>query len=293
MTGCTAPKTDNNETGNTMLNPQKIVSMVSVSSLPEGYQYSFSTEDAIETITSYINSLELTSDYSENPDEYAGMTWVVEILFDDGSKQSIYHFGNMFIKDENGPWFKMQYKQASRFDSVLEEAAALQSTGVSDKTEPHLIETKTAYANWSEDETIYKDCLNRDKVSSAARGHFPVYLMDTKADLESFKTTLGDILLMDQGCDETPSFNEIVKSYDDSFFSERALIIVYVTSSSGSFRFDVRDVTVEDAVFCLNVIQTNHPEVYTCDMAGWYIVVEVMDSDISDIKDYDAVLVQS
>jgi hypothetical protein len=55
----------------------------------------------------------------------------------------------------------------------------------------------------------------------------------------------------------------------------------------------VRDVTVEDAAFCLNVIQTNHTEGHTCDMAGWYVVVEALDSDISGITDFDAVLVQS
>ena len=49
------------------------VKKISVTSQPEGYDYSFSGDDA-QSVVNYLSELNLTSEYSENPDEYGGMT---------------------------------------------------------------------------------------------------------------------------------------------------------------------------------------------------------------------------
>jgi len=33
----------------------------------------------------------------------------------------VYHFGNMFIRNEDGPWYRMEYEEAARFDALLDE----------------------------------------------------------------------------------------------------------------------------------------------------------------------------
>ncbi len=94
------------------------VSQVEVSSLPEGYHYSFSGK-AAETVREYISALHLKAHFKESPELYGGMTWVIRLVYEDGNEQTIYHFGNMFIREESGRWFRMEYEEAAAFESLL------------------------------------------------------------------------------------------------------------------------------------------------------------------------------
>lgn len=93
---------------------------VDVSSLPEKYNYSFTGED-VKEITDYLSNLNLQSNFEENPDEYVGMTWVISLEYENSDTLTIYHFGNKFIRSEQGSWFRMTYEEASRFESLVNE----------------------------------------------------------------------------------------------------------------------------------------------------------------------------
>ena len=151
--------------------------------------------------------------------------------------------------------------------------------------------TKVAYANWTENNGILTSCLNARTMSISSVRHLPVFRFDTKEDLELFREQFGDILTFDHGYDEVPSFNEVVSEYDDAFFAEHTVILAYVTAGSGSLRFGIRDVGREGNTLCLNVMQTNHPEVGTDDMAGWFMIAEVLDKELERVTDYDAKMV--
>lgn len=96
------------------------VTRVTVSSLPEGYAYAYEGEDA-GVIADYLGSLSLQSRFAENPDEYTGMTWVISLSYADGNTVTVYHSGNMFIRAEDGPWYRMEYEEADRFYALLDE----------------------------------------------------------------------------------------------------------------------------------------------------------------------------
>lgn len=96
------------------------VTRVAVSSLPGGYDYAYEGEDAL-AIVEYLDSLTLRSEFEEDPDEYVGMTWVIAVDYADGSTVTVYHFGNMFIRNEDGPWYRMEYEEAERFHALLDE----------------------------------------------------------------------------------------------------------------------------------------------------------------------------
>lgn len=74
-----------------------------------------------------------------------------------------------------------------------------------------------AFANWTENSGIYARVLNDDKMLFSSVQHLPIYKFDTVAELDSFKTAFYDILTMDSGLDETPSFDYITAAYNDSF----------------------------------------------------------------------------
>ena len=153
------------------------------------------------------------------------------------------------------------------------------------------VKTRVVYANWTEDGRIFSECLNPSTMAISSARHLPVYKFETKTDLDRFKESFQDVLTLDQGHDEVPSFNEIALSYDDNFFENHTVILAYVTASSGSYRFGIQEVVLDGSELCLNVIQVNHPEVGTADMAGWFVIAEVLDSDIAGVTVFDAKLI--
>ena len=96
------------------------VTKVSVSSQPESKNYSFDG-DAARSVVKYLSGLKLSDNFPENPAQYDGQTWVVSIEYENGDTITIYHLGNMFIKSAGGPWYKMTYSEASRFDTLLND----------------------------------------------------------------------------------------------------------------------------------------------------------------------------
>jgi hypothetical protein len=159
---------------------------------------------------------------------------------------------------------------------------------------PKVIETvsKAAYVNWTEDSEIYSSCLNADKIPVDSEKHVPVYRIDTKKDLDLFKDKFKNSLSFDSGYNEMPSFNEGTATYDDRFFNDHSLLLAYVTSGSGSFRFEVRAVIVNGTSLFMSISQANFPEVYTSDMAGWLMIAEIADADIKDVTDFDALMAE-
>ena len=100
-----------------------------VSSLPEYYNYSFKGESA-KKIVDYLSSLNLESNFEENPNDYFGTTWVITLEYENGETLNVYHFGD-FIRAKNGPWYKMICEEASCFYELLDEIKNTSSSPLS------------------------------------------------------------------------------------------------------------------------------------------------------------------
>ncbi|MBR6109260.1 MAG: hypothetical protein IKQ36_05945 [Clostridia bacterium] len=68
-------------------------------------------------------------------------------------------------------------------------------------------------------------------------------------------------------------FAGAIKKYDDDWFASHQLVIVLLEESSGSIRHEVESVTAGDSPSI--VIRRLVPEVGTCDMAEWHILIEL------------------
>ena len=150
-----------------------------------------------------------------------------------------------------------------------------------------------AYAGWSDDPSISEGALNKDTLTD---NHLPIFKIDTLEDLESFKEKYASILSMDSGYNETLSFNaSLAKAQWDreGFFQNNTLLVVYVPANSGSLRFAVHNIEVTYESVCVYVEQTNRPEIFTEDMAGWFVLVEIADDEIRNCYAYDAIFVNS
>ena len=149
--------------------------------------------------------------------------------------------------------------------------------------------TESIWVNWTEDEKIYDKCLNYDTLVISSVRHLPVYLLSSTADVEQFIRDFSDSLTLSQGTD---SFTEVMAKYDDAFFKDNSIMMAYVTAGSGSLRFGVDCIVFEGTYVCMNVIQTNSPEIGTCDMAGWLVMAAVSKSSLKGYETFDAVMIQ-
>ena len=172
------------------------------------------------------------------------------------------------------------------------EKGAPQST--ENETQPggtpvdELFDITVSYANWGELTEIYAKALNTEKMAMSSVIHLPIYKFDTLAELEQFKNDVKDVLSIEQGYDEVPSFNESTAKYDESFFAENTLMLVYVEATSGSYRYGVDSIYHADGNFCIHIKQTNNSEIHSDDMSGWFITVAVPDSMVADCTIFDA-----
>ena len=150
------------------------------------------------------------------------------------------------------------------------------------------LDVVVAYANWTDDEKIYNSALNADKILADSAQHYPIYKYNTLEDLEQFEQNFGDVLTMEHGYNEIPSFHEASAKYDKAFFEENTLLLVYVGTNSGSLRFGVDRVYYEEPSLVVNIEQTNNPEVVTDDMAGWFVMISISNSMLENCTEFDA-----
>ena len=143
-------------------------------------------------------------------------------------------------------------------------------------------------AGFVRDPDIWNNALNASKLNDNNPWNLPIYKFDTLSDLEKFKSDFGGENGFNYGWDEVPSLNDATKNYDEYFFERHTLMLVYVEANSGSYRFGFKDVTIDGSYLCIHVEQTNNPQVWTDDMAGWFITVAVPDSMVANITEFDA-----
>ena len=74
--------------------------------------------------------------------------------------------------------------------------------------------------------------------------------------------------------DSTIGFLDACDKYDGAYFEDHVLIMVLLEEGSGSNRHQVRSVHMSDGGRCCIYIDRIVPEVGTCDMAEWHILIE-------------------
>ena len=151
---------------------------------------------------------------------------------------------------------------------------------------------RVAYAGWTENGEIYTNALNTENFSLDGAYNFPIYRLDTLADVEEFRSAFGNDLLMDGGFDDIKSFNDTVSIFEDeNYLKAYSLMLVYVKANSSTYRYGVESIFCDGESFAINVEELKHPQEVTADLAGWYIMVVVPDSMINGCTEFDASLV--
>jgi hypothetical protein len=149
------------------------------------------------------------------------------------------------------------------------------------------LNVKYASIGWTDDVIIETNALNAESLSEG-NYQFPVYRFDTINDLKQFKSDFNHLFMFDRGYDDIWSFNKSVENYDDSFFDSNSLIAVYITSGSGSDRFNLTRIESGTSFDIYIQKDYNTPDVGTCDMAGTLMIVEISDDVLKNCVEYSA-----
>ena len=83
-------------------------------------KYTFEGEKA-QAVVDYLKSLHLITNFPENPDEYNGTSWTIDLEYEGGDTVTVWHNANMFIRNPLKPWYRMDYEEAFSFDDLLYE----------------------------------------------------------------------------------------------------------------------------------------------------------------------------
>ena len=153
---------------------------------------------------------------------------------------------------------------------------------------PSAFEARLSRAGSGRDSRIYENALNVSKLQSDNIQHLPIYKFEALEELEQFKSAFCGESGFDFGWDEVPSFNDVTKEYDNEFFANNTLVLVYIDTNSGSYRFGVNSVYCDESHLCIHVEQTNNPQICTDDLAAWFITVVIPDSTIASCTEFDA-----
>ena len=97
------------------------VTQITITVLPKDNSLKrvYTDRNKTKAVSSYLNSLNLISHFTENVDEYDGQTYIITLDTDHDESTIIYHFGNVFIKQDENEWKKISYKQGSELYSLI------------------------------------------------------------------------------------------------------------------------------------------------------------------------------
>ena len=103
-------------------------------------------------------------------------------------------------------------------------------------------------------------------------------IISSKEELNSLYEKYKDSLYLEHRgkvyANSTIGFIDVIEKYDEEYFKENNLIIIYLTEPSRLIRHDIKDVEIKYNTLDINIIQKSL-DYGTCDMAGWLLILEV------------------
>lgn len=104
-------------------------------------------------------------------------------------------------------------------------------------------------------EAIYKNALNIERLTADHPEELPLCRIDTLEELNRFKDKLDS-----KESNDPPSFHKATAHYNEGFFQEYSLILVYLEAPSCSYRYRVHCVHNDGVRFKVHIMLTNAEE---------------------------------
>lgn len=186
----------------------------------------------------------------------------------------------IFVADKSSPMPEYKYSQDTTEEVCLYDGAIF--TRYIDDV-PYTV----SFANYSGE---LVGGLNLDKFYISHTKHIPIFKFDSVEELNNFKSLYGDTLTMDTGMDEVPSFNSVTAQYDEEFFGDKSVLLIYVPSGSMSWRYGVDSIVIDNNSLLVNIARTDANETGDSAMAGWFITIAMSKEELKNYTEIDAIM---
>ena len=130
--------------------------------------------------------------------------------------------------------------------------------------------------------------LNRDMMTISSIESCPVFRIDTKDDLDKFRSMIVQTTDTSKGNGDLLSFDEAVGDYDDKYFEENSLLLAYVHTSNDNFDVALKQMDIEENCIYMFMERTGEDNQISNDHQYGFIIKEIADSELADIKYYQA-----
>lgn len=107
-------------------------------------------------------------------------------------------------------------------------------------------------------------------------------------ELDSFLTLAQSYFSLNASMSNKETFNVVVKKYDQAFFQENGIVIVFIPSESVSISYKLADAALNGEDLHITV-EKEHPEGELSEQpAGWFMAVELPQTIISQASYFTA-----
>lgn len=134
---------------------------------------------------------------------------------------------------------------------------------------------------------IAGQAVNADLLSISSVRHIPVISVTSREDMDTFIDAGEAYFQLDIAYDENMSFSDGMQAYDDGFFSDNQLLILYLQEPSGSIRHKITDTPISGGKLSV-AVESIVPEEGTDDLADWFIILELAKDEIVGVETFDA-----
>lgn len=135
---------------------------------------------------------------------------------------------------------------------------------------------------------FYLSSHNAEKLAINNTQHLPLWKFDSYEELIAFRERQSEYFNFDMSYNECPSFNEYITKYNEDYFEQNSLVLIYVDEPSGSFRHKVGGIVVTGDRMLITV-NTVTVSPHTEDMGAWFVPVQLSKNTTDVCKSFDAI----
>lgn len=169
-----------------------------------------------------------------------------------------------------------------RFDTEQESEPAIYSPDLFD------IAYVSSYSMFN-DEKIKNECINADKMNDDDNYHLPVFRFDTQDDLTAFVDSFDE--KFDSGHSDSDDFREKLKDYNDDFFKEKMLFVVYFEPRVSNSGYELYGTYTDGEIFRLEYSLTKSENNVSLAVSTSRISIIGVEKDfVGDCSEFDAVI---
>ncbi len=148
----------------------------------------------------------------------------------------------------------------------------------------------TAASYFGDLDALFMASLNAERMYESKLNHLPIHKLESYEELESFSNDYKDKLALTERTNDHRSFEKTVEKYNEEFFEDNLLFIVYVQSKNKHTSFFNIDTVYNDGEsFCVNLTEKSY-SAEEGEKSGYIAVIATSKKDVESCKSFDAVL---